>query len=232
MSVKNGALFYRADRIPSDRLNDLLVPRTFDEVLGFVCDTARAPTYKPDRGSKEAAGCWRAVFSFSVDAFAYDLFFNSPFGYRAQYCQSPMVGVARNQQCVETLFERLMTASLKSKPTVPLEKIATSLRCRSSKIWIDEKAEDCTLKYTITVSDLVAVNVPRWVKAAEEAEQEMKASQRTYPRAKGRAIYGIQAPEGTGLKVLGGFLRDASGEEFVVPSKRRRHQHIQLYGFS
>jgi hypothetical protein len=169
---------------------------------------------------------------FSVDKVAYDRFFNSPFGIRAQYCRDPKLGGVRNRQCIDALFERLMATAQVTGPGVSLDQVAASLRCGSSKIWIDEHAQDCTLKHTIAVSDLVTVDVPRWVRAAEEAEAEIRAFQRARPRVKDRALYGIQAPEGTTLKVLGGFLCETSSKEFVVPSKRRRHQQIQLYGFS
>ena len=235
VQVKLGQIVwsYRTDRINPERLTRLLRPCSFDEVLASVLNEFSAPAYQPATGKKEARGYWRAVFCFSVTGPTYDVFFNGPTGYRAQFCEDSMAGLLMNEQCIKVLTPLLVDFAKTSSSSEPVEKLEASLRCRSAKIWIDEHARDCTLnKQTIAADQLVVLNVPRWVQAAKEAEEEIKARQDTCPRAKEWAQYGVQAPEGTRLKVLGGFINQTNCSEFVVPSKRRRHQQIQLYGFS
>jgi len=223
---------YRTDRINHDRLKRLQRPLSFDEVLASVRNEFSAPAYKPDPGNREALGHWRAVFGFSVTEATYDVFFNGPAGYRAQFCEDPRAGLLMNQRCMEVLTPLLVDFVKASTSREDSEKIEASLRCTSAKIWIDERVQDCTLMQTISADQPAVLNVPRWVQAAKEAEREIKARQSTCPRAKKSALYGVQAPEGTRLKILGGFIDQTNFSEFVVPSKRRRHQQIQLYGFS
>lgn len=225
---------YRTDRINPERLKLLLSPRSFDEVLASVFNEFSVPSYRADPGTKEARGYWRAVFGFSVQMPTYDAFFNGPTGYRAQFCNDPIRGLHKNRQCVDTLTPLLLDFARRSDSVSvkDLSKIDASLRCRSAKIWIDESAEDCTLNHSIVADQLVSIDVPPWVQAAEEAEREIKTWQETCPRAKQQALYGVQAPEGTRLKVFGGFIEETNYMELVVSSKRRRHQQIRLYGFS
>ena len=221
---------YRADRISPERLKILLMHCSFDDVLASVYREISDLTYKPDPGNREALGHWRAKFVFSVTEPTYDLFFNGSAGYRAQFCEDSMVGVLKNQQCVDVLRPLLLDFARTCVSVQDLRQIEASLRCRSAKVWIDESA--CTLDPSIVSDDVVAISVPRWVQAAREAELEIKTRQDSCPKAKKAALDGVQAPQGTRLAVFGGFIDEASHREFVVPSKRRRHQHIQLYGFS
>lgn len=208
MKSSDFSSWYRTDRIDPGRLDRFLRPCTFDEVLRRVVSEFSAPSYKGDRGKREAKGYWRAVFSFSVTTATYDAFFNGPAGYRAQFCEHSCNGSVKNRECIDALTPLLLDFVRLAAPKDPVEKITVSLRCKTAKIWIDEQARDCTLNHqTITVDDLVVLNVPRWVQAAREAEQAMQS---TRPKAKQCAMYGVQAPEGTRLKVLGGFINEST----------------------
>lgn len=57
-----------------------------------------------------AKGCLRPSVQLSVGAEAYDAFFNSPGGYRAQYLEGPDVGQAANNALISLLEPRLSEA--------------------------------------------------------------------------------------------------------------------------
>jgi hypothetical protein len=190
-----------------------------------------AISYQREPGSKEAKGCTRGVFSLEVDRKSYDLFFNSAGGYRAHFRKSPAAGLEMNRRIIDSLSERLLDHASEASGGSGLD-VSVSLRCGSAKIWIDEKAADCTLSSSMQAESVISIEVPHWVKAAREAEVEQRKRQRTIPAEKNVALWGVQAPEGTTLKVFGAWIRNGSKVEFIAPSKRRRHQHIWLYGFS
>jgi len=161
----------------------------------------------------------RASFLLSVTPHAYDGFFNSPVGYRAQYCLGRMLGELSNRQTIEALRAKLMeSATIQATGTFGLSRIAASLEAADAKIWIDESE-------SVHSENLdIHIDYPPWIERARRAyatqEEEVIS-----------AVRGVRAPVGTRLEVKGGWL-SSDGSERRDPIKAQRGEEIAIYGFT
>lgn len=156
--------------------------------------------------------CWRPTVSLVVSPEAYDAFFNSPGGYRAEYLASPERGQAANGSLLAILEPKLSAATIADCGTDRLspEWIRNAFLANSAKIWPDEDELD----FTAVTLDL----------AIEEWRQR-----REQPNAP--AGSGLWAPEGMRLMAFGAFI-DPWGNEIVARSKIRRRFEIHECGFT
>ncbi len=155
-------------------------------------------------GGPQLKGCQRAAFLLYVPDYVFDLYFNSPVGYRAQYARSIATGEEANRSLLSLLSPRLL-----AKASSPAEgdRILHSLNGAQAKTWIDESEVESHL-----LSDEPEINYPPWA-----AHQDCSIS--------------LRAPVGTRIVVLGGWL-DAAGSEALNPLKASRSQELHEYGFS
>jgi len=205
-----------------ERIARLLKPKSFNEVISELLPAIKLDDYEAEPfRSNRLRGCTRASFLLSADHDAYDAFFNSPVGYRAQYCRSHESGEKANRQILDSLQDTLIDfAKQRMNETFGLEQIAASLAAKDAKIWIDE-SEPASLPPT----DLqIHIDYRPWVDRARKADalqdEEFIG-----------AIRGVLAPFGTRLKVKGGWI-DSNGFEQRDPCKDNRSEMIALNGFA
>jgi hypothetical protein len=162
-----------------------------------------------------------------VQGKTFDLFFNSPWGYRGQYCMGVENGLHRNRQLLDVLKERLLAyAQARTITDFGIDRIRRALELPTAKVWLFEPGQidvsDLSLKEEILYSV--------WIQHAREARAALDAN-RPPSMAQLNAITGVRAPCGRVLDVKGAWTND-SGRELLDPSKARRSENIRDFGFS
>ena len=222
---------FRNGKVTAERMRLLEREFAWGEIIQRIADEMTNILYRWRNGDKEAANNRIVEFVFNVGLESLDIFFNGSHGYRARHYLASRSGIECNRAMIDTIKEKLVAAASEAGESVSAsEQIMKSLEYGSAKIWISE--EDSTLDQTgHDAGQILTLEVPRWVEAMNDVLAAWKAGRRPIPSIKSRALLGVQAPEGKRLKVLGAWM-DNYGEEFVVPSKVDRAEHIHKYGFS
>jgi hypothetical protein len=124
-----------SDSVSEERKAQLLLS-SFDQVVESVISTYKIRAYQTEPFKNERLkGCDRASLLLSVEPIAYDAFFNSPSGYRAQFCHGPGSGEAANRQIINRLRTSLIEfARDKVDSKFDLNCVATSLDGKQAKI--------------------------------------------------------------------------------------------------
>ena len=197
--------------VTEERQLALAQPGSFLEVVRLVVEDARniRVSAKPGR-DPGLTDCVQPIFFFELPN-THDIFFNGPWGYRAQYWLSPGHGLAANSYLLAALVPKLL-ASIGQTMDSNLEKIdvCASLSAASAKIWIEE---DLNLLRNPT-RDLY---IERWLAEADKGVE--------------LARYGVYAPSNNRFEVKGALM-DPFGNEVVPARKIHRHFDIHHYGFS
>lgn len=196
------------------RRRRLLAVENFEEVIEGILRGTIVPLKQSPRGEYK-----RAVFRIFVDESAYDAFFNSPCGYRGQYCISVQNGESQNRRLIDILMPHCLRSCKDSEARVAAN-IRASLEGRDAKVWIDED-EDSVLD----VTGGPHINYPPWIAKANAAYEGTSADQ----AARARAF--PFAPVGRRLELKGAWL-GPDGCEWRDPSKANRAQEIHDYGYS
>jgi hypothetical protein len=184
---------------------------TFDQVVPFISDNCQILNTRICKAKELGIECRRPQVTLNVGNEAFDVFFNSPGGYRAQYLESPEQGQAANGRLLGALEPRLTAAVLEKcgEDRLPQHWIRASFLANSAKIWPDEEQLD----FPQATKDL---NIPQWRKVSDTVTP---------------AHAGLWAPEGTRLVVFGAFI-DNNGNEIVSRKKIFRRFDIHECGFS
>ena len=191
--------------VPRDRVERLCAVRSYDQVMDLVLEGKLAAYAWEAFREARLRGCHRASFKLCVSSEAYDSFFNSPVGYRAQYALSPAEGKLANRRLLQLLHARLLEYA-DSFGGIKRD-IAMSLLAEDAKVWILE-AE---------VHEQLGIDQPAIAYSPWELESEDGA--------------GLLAPCGATLEINGGWL-DADGLEIRDPCKAHRAEDIHRVGFS
>jgi hypothetical protein len=210
--------------LPFSRVARLAEPFKFADLADRLACEARRISFKKVNGTHEAKGCWRAEFKVDVSPDAFDLFFNSPSGYRGRYLNDIAEGEAANAATLRALA-KVLGGGL-DEPPPNLEQAIGSLTPDFAKVWIDE-----SVHFPADPVLIVEVKVPAWEAAATTARGRLDAHDATLTPKEIDRIFGVRAPLGTVLKVMGAWIR-SDGSFFVVPSKRRRGEDIHDFGVS
>lgn len=206
--------------VPEERRQRLTAIQSFDEVIarliqGSVVNFAVEPRQNPP-----CVGCSRAIFKLEVRTDDYDAFFNSPVGYRAQYCIDSSHGISENRRLVDALIPSCLDFAHGREPThFPAKLVSASLRGVDAKIWINE--ED------LPDVDEIHVDYPPWVAKVRAASSGTLADQ----AARASAFAGVLAPVGTNLELKGAWV-ESGGNECRDPAKANRGAEIRDYGFT
>ena len=187
-------------------------PATFGAVADLVASSLTCIALHVCHGRDESLrSCVQPVFDLTVSALAFDSFFNSPAGYRAQHLFNPTEGLAANLILIDLLLERLI-GHAQAVRVAELEAIdvRSSLKAASCKAWVHE--DDFPFE-SLTV-DLA---IDSWLAAAAAGEQKAK--------------WGLCAPANCRLQIKGALL-DPAGNEVVPRTKILRRYEIQSYGFT
>ena len=178
------------------------IEHSLNIVGGWICEAT-------DPGLRS---CVRPVVGLSVSEEAFDLFFNSRCGYRAQFLESPEVGQAANDRLLRTLEPFLTEAILADCGSDRLSEqwIRSAFLANSAKVWPDESELD----FVRATSDLA---IARWQSGCDHINAPLGAN--------------LWAPVGTCLLAIGAFI-DAFGNEIVSRNKILRRLELHDCGFT
>jgi hypothetical protein len=213
---------WRVETQSSVREQALSEPFDLDQLVAQLMEETRNVRYKKEKGSHEAKGSWRPTFTFEVSEMAFDRFFNSPHGYRSKFLIDAAIGQAANAQVVSGLAQTLLQYSSGDAAEI----VKSSLLSSHSKIWIEEGQHS-----PATPELVIEIPVPTWVAAARASRERLNNGDSTITPKEVDRIYGVRAPVGTKLKVMGAWVGSDSSLS-VVPSKFTRAKDIQAYGIS
>ena len=219
------------ERVSQKRQEVLLADRDFSDIVSRILEEMQITHFDVCRGDfGEVRGCKRPEFALQVCKETFDLFFNSPHGYRGQYHKSIEDGEKANKALMSKLSERMIAYAKDrtTKHTMNEEELIRSLNLGSSKIWIDEQGIRAQRGDDIT--DLkVDLKVKPWLTVA----RRYVADPDKFPdlNKEIKAVDGVKAPTGTILEVKGAFI-DENDKERVADDKENRSQQIHLYGFT
>ncbi len=206
--------------VPRERRDRLAAFPSFNDVIAGVVRGAVDYFAAEPRDNPPCVGCFRAFFRIGVQECDYDAFFNSPVGYRAQYCIDPAHGESENRRLLDALTPACLNFARGREPShFPTKLVSASLRGVDAKIWINEK--------DLPVVDEVHIDYPPWVAKARAAANGTLTDQ----AARASALVGVLAPIGTHLVLKGGWV-NSDGQECRVPAKAARAVEIREYGFT
>jgi hypothetical protein len=203
--------------LPRDRVSALLAPSTIATIANrIVAEMEIACCHF--QSCDDHANFGRVAYCVQVSEDLFDLFFNSPHGYRGAYFRSPGEGVDANSIFIGALAPRLLAMSAAGASQEELARVRESLSSSSAKAWLAEKGLGICPKcegewgpHTDTVPEILN---GRW---------ELGQSG---PQCNGR-----KAPRFTQIRVFGAFLDDRKNE-FVPCRKRHRAKDIHFWGWS
>ena len=203
--------------VATTRRDKMLALTSFDEVIaqltkgsieGFKLESHSTFEYQ------------RIFFRIDVGKTAYDAFFNSPVGIRAQYCMDVKNGLKQNRRLIEALRPWCLKAIRDNGGGSHLEEQASiSLSGRDAKVWVNDKDWPHL--------EEIHINYAPWVTKAKNARQGTMSERaaRTY------AETGVLAPENTHIELKGGWLT-MDNLEWRDPGKAQRAEGIRDYGFA
>jgi hypothetical protein len=222
---------YRIEKIGANRLRLLQGETSFDSVAQRISNEITSICFYPKEGNRKARGKIRAEFYFDISRETFDIFFNSSYGYRAQYYLDTDNGLKYNRILIDMIRGKLIDHAMKtSQNKLTLKQVNLSLDYESAKVWIHEDSSTID-QVGQDPAHIVALEIPRWVAAMERVLDAWEVHKQPNPTIQTRALLGVQAPEGSRIEVLGAWL-DTNNQEFIVPSKIHRAMHIHQYGFS
>jgi hypothetical protein len=222
------SLWHFSDRIDKTRRRALSEAKSFIAIAEAIVAEATVTNFDVCRGKEgNLKNCLRPQFTVQVRMETFDLFFNSPQGYRAQYLLDPDEGQKQNSTLIEKLSPKLFdfTKGKTTKHSMERYKIKVSLMCLSAKIWISEKG------FNFDHNLLEEILVPEWLAHAKAARSAYANKQYPSPPEQEKAIWGVRAPTGREIELKGAFL-DGEGNEVVPAIKVLRRLEIQKYGFA
>lgn len=169
-------------------------------------------------------GFARPVYTIVIDRATFDLFFNSPNGYRAAYFRSPGFGLEANLSFMQTVSARLLRDPLSSNCELPDEHIHESLVTPSAKAWLAEHGKEIDRKCAGCKGE--------WSSSSAEPPQQAEILNGRWELAPGQnAEWGRKAPYLTKLRLMGAFINDRH-HELVPHDKRFRAYDIHRCGWS
>ena len=196
----------------------------FSELVEEIWREIHNIRFKKEKGQHEAKGTWRPTFWFDVAGTTFDLFFNNPHGYRGQYLMNLDSGRDKNAFLIARLVEKLVASVPEGLQIV--DQVRRSLMSPHAKVWIDEDQHNPKGPKLV-----IEIAVAQWVAAAQEVSKRLTAGNPNISDKEVTRIYGVRAPQGTTLKVMGAWVAP-NGELGGVASKSRRAEEIKAYGVS
>lgn len=169
-------------------------------------------------------GFMRPVYTIEVDRELFDLFFNSPDGYRAAYFRSPGMGVDANVFFMEAISSRLVQHPLSANSALPQPLIRESLATPSAKAWLAEHGKEIDRKCPGCKGE--------WSSGSAGPPERAEILNGRWEATPGQnAEWGRKAPFLTKLRIMGAFLNDRH-HELVPHDKRFRAYDIHRCGWS
>lgn len=157
----------------------------------------------------------RVVFCVCIDDSLFDLFFNSPNGYRGAYYRSPYLGLESNESFIRLLAPRLLDWAGPQGQGWDSTFAKESLHSPSAKVWLAEcethLCNKCRGEWNAPKGITAEILNDRW---------EIDAS--------GNAKFGRLAPLHSKLRVFGAFLN--KHHDVLIP-ERKRHREMDIHKF-
>jgi hypothetical protein len=124
-----------SEQLSAARKRRLSSSPLYEQLVLRLAEEAKPVLLKRER-SRDASGYFRAVVALAVQSASLDAFYSSSSGYRAQYYESPELGIKANRLVLDSLLRKaLVFAHRKKKRTSPVEWVEKSLRDHDAKIW-------------------------------------------------------------------------------------------------
>ena len=206
-----------AASLGEERIQALLAPTTFELIADRIAQETEVLCCHRGHCDDDTAFS-RVVYCVRVCPSLFDLFFNSPHGYRGAYYRSPHVGLAANDALILRLSHVMLQWTGSHCKELDLGFAKESLASPSAKVWLAEYeshlCDRCTGEWGNPQDDMPEILNGRW-------ENENCANGRS----------GRKAPRNSKLKVFGAFL-NSRHDEFIPGRKRHRANHIHQWGWS
>lgn len=202
---------------PRERASELLAPSTVGAIANRIAaemEIACCHFQICDDHSEFG----RVVYCVRVSEDLFDVFFNSPHGYRGEYFRSPGAGVDANAAFIGALVPQLVAVSERGAAAEEQSRFRESLSSPSAKLWLAENGlglcAKCEGEWGPPADTRAEIINGRW----ENGES-------------GPQCHGRKAPRLTKIRVFGAFLDDRKNE-FIPTRKRQRAKEIHLWGWS
>ena len=218
-------------RVCPERQMALFAAPDFDSIATHIVEEMRIISFDVCRGNRgEVRGCKRPEFSLQVSNDTFDMFFNGPRGYRAQYHNGIENGEMANVQLLLIMSDKLIdyTKGKSTTHTVNDDHLRLSLKAKSAKIWINEEGARAQRGDDVGLLK-VDLEVEPWLTTAQTYVATPAKFTDTNKEIK--ALDGVKAPTGSVLEVKGAFVDD-HGEEHIAEDKKDRSLQIHLYGYT
>jgi hypothetical protein len=204
--------------VSKDRQREMFGLRSFDDVLGLVGQGEVESLCLESKGHGDCAGARRVLCVLSVGARAYDAFLNAPVGVRAHYALSPSAGDEATRAAIERLRPRLLSHPLVTRLPLAEQQLARrSIESSEARIWVNDRDWLTSGGPDLTFGP--------WADKAAAAGLGSVADQ----HARGLALNGVMAPQGTSLEFKGGWQL-STGASCIDSSKANRAALIHEYG--
>ena len=201
----------------SARLRTLITSIPLEEIVGCLRRELRIVCCHT-KGCDDRPGYKRVLFCVEVSPTLFDLFFNSQFGYRGWYFESPERGSKANAFVLSTIAPSLLTWARKNCKEHDPAFAEQSMLAHSAKVWLTEEplavCEKCRGEWHGSLKADVEIENGRW-------ELDSHA----------HAAWGRQAYSFRKLRFIGAFL-NSTGDEYLAPHKHRRAFDICARGWS
>lgn len=206
-----------APSVENTRVEKLLTTHTFEEIVHKILSEMEVLCCHYDI-CKLNTDFARIIYCIQVSPDTFDLFFNSPSGYRGTYFQGPYAGLSANETLIQALLPVLCSQSLICATEVEKKFIRESLSSLSAKVWLAENGkhlcESCMGEWGNRQDDIPEILNGLW-----EKDDSTKAKN------------GRKAPHLTKIRIFGAFL-DTHNNELVPWDKRHRAKELHDWGWS
>jgi hypothetical protein len=199
--------------VPPDRVSRLLAPSTIGTIANLVASQMEVACchFQP---CDDHSDFGRVAYCIRVSNELFDLFFNSPHGYRGAYFRSPGAGIDANRILIDTLTPKLLEVTGDGATPEEADRLRESLLSGSAKAWLAEHGKHicpkCEGEFGNGTGSSEILN-GRW--------------------ERGDSGNGRYAPRLTKIRVFGAFLDDRKNE-FIPAPKRHRATEIHRCGWS
>jgi len=206
-----------ADDFPCDRLSLLLGAGSFCDVRDRVVEETRFLCCHVQYCEEDPTFA-RMAFCYAVSLDAFDLFYNSPVGYRASYFRSPHHGIAANEDLITAMLPKSVSAIPLEADAVERRFVWESLTSPTAKAWLAEnglgQCPGCEGEWGNPSDERPEIINGRWDTAAHDSAKR-----------------GRKAPRLTRIRFFGAFV-DNRYNEWVSGRKRHRAWQIHRWGWS
>lgn len=203
--------------VSSDRASALLAPSSIGEIANRIAGAMNVLCCHFENCG-DNADFGRVVYCIRVSEDLFDVFFNSPYGYRGAYFQSLGRGIDANAAFIAAIAPKFMGSYEGDTLQDDIAWVRESLAAPSAKAWIAENGLHLCPKCEGELGH------------PTDAEPEI-INGRWECGDLGHKNNGRKAPRLSKIRVFGGFL-DFRRNEFIPWRKRHRAEEIHRWGWT